>query len=61
MITHWRKSSHTGGANDEQCVELGRLVQGIGVRDSKAPDAGHLGLTSAAFAALLDEIKRRSP
>ncbi|MFV2172487.1 DUF397 domain-containing protein [Actinomadura sp. LOL_016] len=58
MIVQWRKSSYTGGANDNQCVELGRLAQGIGLRDSKDPDAGHLRLTPAAFAALLDEVKR---
>lgn len=60
MIVHWRKSTHSGGISDQQCVELGRLVQGVGVRDSKDPDAGHLRLTPAAFAALLDGIKQRS-
>jgi hypothetical protein len=54
----WRKSSHSGGANDEQCVELGRLSPGIGVRDSKDPDGGHLTLTVGEFAALLARIKR---
>jgi hypothetical protein len=59
MAVHWRKSSHSGGANDNQCVELGRLAPGagIGVRDSKNPDGGHLTLTSAEFADLLTQIK----
>jgi Domain of unknown function (DUF397) len=59
MTVQWRKSSHSGGANDNQCVELGRLLSGIGVRDSKNPEGGHLALalTSAEFAALLTRIK----
>ncbi|MEU8796545.1 DUF397 domain-containing protein [Spirillospora sp. NPDC048819] len=59
MIVHWRKSSHSGGTNDHQCVELGRLAPGIGVRDSKDPGGGHLSLTVAQFAALVEGIKRR--
>ncbi|GGV09148.1 DUF397 domain-containing protein [Actinomadura cremea] len=60
MIVQWRKSSHSGGADDQHCVELGTLALGVGVRDSKDPDAGHIGMTPAAFAALLDGIKQRS-
>lgn len=58
MTVQWRKSSYSGGANDEQCVELGRLSPDIGVRDSKDPDGGHLTLTVGEFAALLTRIKR---
>lgn len=56
MIT-WRKSSRsdeTGG----QCVELAALPHAIGIRDSKAPDAGHLALTPRAFADLLTHAKQ---
>ena len=60
MGIQWRKSAYTGGVNDNQCVELGRLGPeiGIGVRDSKNPDGGHLTLTVGEFAALLARIKR---
>ncbi|WP_149262634.1 DUF397 domain-containing protein [Actinomadura sp. K4S16] len=60
MIVKWRKSSYTGGANDNQCVELGRLAPGIGigVRDSKDPDGGHLTLSAAQFAGLIKQIKQ---
>ncbi|MFI0405843.1 DUF397 domain-containing protein [Actinomadura sp. 3N508] len=58
MIVHWRKSTHSGGADDEHCVELGRLTPGIGVRDSMAPDGGHLTLTVTQFAALLEQLKQ---
>jgi hypothetical protein len=29
----------------KECVEVARLPEGIGVRDSKAPDAGHLSVS----------------
>ncbi|GAA2152697.1 DUF397 domain-containing protein [Actinomadura napierensis] len=56
----WRKSSFSGGADDQHCAQLGRLAPevGIGVRDSKNPGGGHLTLTSTEFAALLTRIKR---
>ena len=37
MTEQWRKSSHSGGANDATCVELAKLPAGIGIRDSKDP------------------------
>ncbi|GAA1780096.1 DUF397 domain-containing protein [Actinomadura chokoriensis] len=61
MIIQWRKSSHSGGANDEQCVELGRLAPGAGIalRDSKDPDGGHLTLSVAQFAGVIEQVKQR--
>ncbi|MFD0857052.1 DUF397 domain-containing protein [Actinomadura adrarensis] len=58
----WRKSSRSGsgGAGGQECVEVADLGAGRGVRDSKAPDAGHLVLTPEAFAALVTAIKRES-
>ncbi|GAA2280517.1 hypothetical protein GCM10010402_41670 [Actinomadura luteofluorescens] len=53
----WRKSTRsdeTGG----QCVELAAFPHAIAIRDSKAPDAGHLTLTPRAFAVLLSRAKR---
>ena len=62
MIIHWRKSSYSGGVNDHQCVELGRLASGagVGVRDSKDPAGGHLTLTTAQFAGLVEQLKEHS-
>ncbi len=61
MAVQWRKSSFSGSANDDVCVELGRLGSGagIGVRDSKDPDRGHLTLSGAQFAGLIEQVKRR--
>jgi hypothetical protein len=58
MIVQWRKSSYTGGASDEQCVELARPEQEIWVRDSKDPDGGRLSLTPAEFGALVSWLKQ---
>ncbi|MGI5205091.1 DUF397 domain-containing protein [Spirillospora sp. CA-108201] len=58
MNIHWRKS--TRSEDHGNCVELARLPHAIGVRDSKAPGAGHLTLTRHAFADLLSRAKRDS-
>ncbi|RKS77112.1 uncharacterized protein DUF397 [Actinomadura pelletieri DSM 43383] len=58
MPVQWRKSTHSSGVDDQHCVELGRLASGVGVRDSKAPETGHLALTAAQFAVLLAELKQ---
>ncbi|GLW63308.1 hypothetical protein Arub01_15520 [Actinomadura rubrobrunea] len=57
MSVRWRKSSHSGVINDEACVEVAVLQQGVGLRDSKNPEAGHLPLSSTQFAALVERIK----
>lgn len=56
----WRKStrSGTGGAGGEECVEVASLAEGQGIRDSKAPDAGHLTLSPDDFAQLINHVKR---
>ncbi|MFI0405412.1 DUF397 domain-containing protein [Actinomadura sp. 3N508] len=55
----WRKSSRSGsgGIGGQECVEVAGLPEGCGVRDSKAPEAGHLGLTREDFAQLLTAVK----
>lgn len=60
MTVQWRKSSHSGGADDKACVEVGMLPGGIGVRDSKNPALGHLSVTADQFAALIDQIKQHA-
>ncbi|MFF5261925.1 DUF397 domain-containing protein [Actinomadura viridis] len=57
MSTQWRKSSFSGGIQ-EACVEVAALPRSIGVRDSKAPEAGHLSLSVQGFAALVARVKR---
>jgi hypothetical protein len=53
----WRKSSRSGSQQGD-CVELARVdLAEIGVRDSKNPAAGHLTISTDAFATLFDRIR----
>ncbi|MWA03949.1 DUF397 domain-containing protein [Actinomadura sp. LD22] len=38
MRIDWRKSSYSGSSTDEMCVEVGELIGGVAIRDSKDPD-----------------------
>ncbi|RKS78827.1 uncharacterized protein DUF397 [Actinomadura pelletieri DSM 43383] len=53
----WRKSSRSTQGTSGECVEVARLTQAIGVRDSKRPESGHLALTTDQFAALVQWVK----
>lgn len=55
-LIKWRKARRSGGQGDA-CVEVARFPGGIGIRDSKAPDAGHFTLTPHAFHTLLNNLK----
>lgn len=57
MTPEWRKSSRSTTQGGE-CVEVAALTSVIGVRDSKNPGGGHLGLTREAFAALVRDLKK---
>ncbi|GAB3479728.1 DUF397 domain-containing protein [Amycolatopsis cihanbeyliensis] len=52
----WRKSSYSG--TESNCVELAVTADRTAIRDSKAPEAGTLLLTSRASAALLSALRR---
>ncbi|QWF84289.1 DUF397 domain-containing protein [Amycolatopsis sp. CA-230715] len=48
----WRKSSYSGGANNDNCVEVGLTGAAIiAVRDSKAPHSGLLAFDHQAWSA----------
>ena len=53
----WRKSSRSSDGTSSQCVEVARLDDAIGLRDSKAPSA-HLSLSAETFASLVATVKR---
>lgn len=55
-MTAWRKSSHSG-TNQSACLEVAVLPNGIGLRNSKSPAAGHLTASPHCFAALLQRIR----
>ncbi|XRQ05988.1 DUF397 domain-containing protein [Actinomadura welshii] len=54
----WRKSSYSGGGNDDACVELAESGGRVWVRDSKGPDGERLAFGREAFAGLLERVKR---
>ncbi|WP_433243692.1 DUF397 domain-containing protein [Actinomadura nitritigenes] len=58
MTAQWRKSTRSSGTHGgTECVEVAALVGGVGVRDSKDPDGGHVTVDRASFAALLARIR----
>ncbi|MFC4911878.1 DUF397 domain-containing protein [Actinomadura gamaensis] len=57
-MARWRKSSYSEGSVNGACVELGVLEAGVlGIRDSKAPRAGHLTVPADGLRALLARIR----
>jgi len=53
----WRKASRSSTTGGE-CVEVAALAEGRGIRDSKAPGAGHLTLSPEGFSQLITAVKR---
>ncbi|MFI1578698.1 DUF397 domain-containing protein [Embleya sp. NPDC020630] len=51
----WRKSSYSSD-NGGDCVEVATTLDTIPVRDSKAPDVGHLTITTTSWSALLTTL-----
>ncbi|MET9759306.1 DUF397 domain-containing protein [Streptomyces sp. NPDC006372] len=52
----WRKSSYSGSSGGE-CVEVAHLgTPGVGVRDSKNPEAGILTLSPEAYVAFVGYV-----
>lgn len=55
-VTRWRKSSHSGGANEcIEVAEVGRLV--VALRDSKNPTGPCLKFSRAAWKSFCQSIK----
>ncbi|MEV5412626.1 DUF397 domain-containing protein [Thermopolyspora sp. NPDC052614] len=52
----WRKAS-SSTANGGNCVEVGRIANSILIRDSKAPGAGHLTLSTDGFRSFVASLK----
>ncbi|WP_253883957.1 DUF397 domain-containing protein [Actinomadura rupiterrae] len=55
----WRKAT-ASGPEESACVELADLTGVVGLRDSKAPELGHLSLSRSALAELLGRVSETS-
>jgi hypothetical protein len=60
-MNQWRKSSHSQGGGQGECVEISTDTATPLVRDSKDPDGPRLALTRPALAILLHHIKVGRP
>jgi hypothetical protein len=56
MNSDWRKSSYSGGANN-QCVECGTATGSVLVRDTTNRDGGTLSVTAGAWSTFTSAIK----
>ncbi|HEX3647838.1 MAG TPA: DUF397 domain-containing protein [Pseudonocardiaceae bacterium] len=54
----WRRSSHSGGDNGSQCVEVAVLAGRAAVRDSKAVAVPPLAFPAAAVTALVAAARK---
>jgi hypothetical protein len=55
---NWRRSSHSGGGDGNNCVEIAHSPTHTAVRDSKAPTRATLTFPAAAFALFVGELKK---
>lgn len=51
----WYKSTYSSA--DAACVEVTALTGGVGVRDSKNPNAEHLAVTHTQWATFLEAVR----
>ncbi|RAY10873.1 DUF397 domain-containing protein [Actinomadura craniellae] len=52
----WRKSSRSQ-AQTQNCVELARLGEVVGIRDSKNPDGPHLTFAPTVLRAFVTQVR----
>jgi hypothetical protein len=56
----WRKSTYSDSQGN-MCVEIARLTNSIGIRDSKNPAGPHLFLSGRAFAQFIHRMRADNP
>lgn len=54
---NWQKSSYSGGADGNNCVEIAPLLTQVAIRDSKVPADATLTFRFGAFAAFVEVLK----
>jgi hypothetical protein len=61
LSDNWRKSSYSGGADGNNCVEIARFPTRTAIRDSKHPTHGPLSFPAPAFSTFVEALKSGSP
>lgn len=56
-MDNWRKSSHSGEGDGNECVEIANSPTHVSIRDSKAPARATVAFPAGAFAAFVETIK----
>ncbi|KAF2780000.1 MULTISPECIES: DUF397 domain-containing protein [unclassified Streptomyces] len=56
-MDNWRKSSHSGPGDGNECVEIATSPTHVAVRDSKVPSRATLAFPRAAFTRFLTTMK----
>ncbi|TDD88902.1 DUF397 domain-containing protein [Actinomadura darangshiensis] len=56
-MIYWRKSSHSQGGGQGECVEVSTNTANLLVRDSRDPEGPRLALEAGALATLVSKIK----
>ncbi|MEU8799097.1 DUF397 domain-containing protein [Spirillospora sp. NPDC048819] len=56
-MIHWRKSSHSQGGGQGECVEVSTKTPALLIRDSTDPEGPRLSVERGALAALVGHIK----
>ncbi|MGW3142223.1 DUF397 domain-containing protein [Streptomyces sp. NPDC001139] len=59
-MDNWRKSSHSGEGDGNDCVEIAPTPTHTAVRDSKAPARATLTFPAPAFSTFLEALKSTS-
>ncbi|MGY1500206.1 DUF397 domain-containing protein [Streptomyces sp. QTS52] len=54
---NWQKSSYSGGADGNNCVEIAPLLTQVAIRDSKAPADTTLTFRRGAFTAFIEVLR----
>lgn len=57
----WRKSSYSGGGNDDNCVEVANVPAAIAIRDSKEPLGGMLAVPGSSWKSFCADLRPKQP
>ncbi|MEV7393143.1 MULTISPECIES: DUF397 domain-containing protein [unclassified Streptomyces] len=58
-MDNWRKSSHSGEGDGNNCVEIATTPTHTAVRDSKTPTRATLTFPAPVFATFLEALKNQ--